>query len=330
VGDHDAQRAPGGRKERAAVVAATVGAYRTGMAGFADMGNLDVFYARVDHDRLVTLAQAAGAGDKHLDRLERNSRKARRKDRLRALRKLTTEVDGERRFVSDPPLLVPARELVPGAEAEELKASIGALIAQYHSTLPEELRLLLSRYRYVDLARKVVGVGSVGTRAWVVLLIGRDGGDPLFLQVKEAQASVLERFLPRSGFRNHGRRVVEGQRVTQATGDVLLGWIRAMGIDGEERDFYVRQLWDWKQSAEVDTMDAILLRLYGELCGWTLARGHARSGDSVAIAGYLGGSDKFDRAVVAFAGAYADQNERDHAAFTAAIADGQLEAEAGV
>jgi uncharacterized protein (DUF2252 family) len=318
------------RKERADVVAATLASYREAMASLAALGNLDVFYMRIDGTRVTELARAKGAR-KHVDRLERNSRKARKKDRLRALRKLTTEVDGERQFVSDPPLLVPARDLVAErAELEELVDSIGALLVQYRETLRDELRTLLERYRYVDLARKVVGVGSVGTRAWVVLLIGRDGGDPLFMQVKESQASVLERFLEPSAYDNHGRRVVEGQRLTQAAGDVLLGWIRAMGIDGEERDFYVRQLWDWKRSAEIENMDADALRFYGVLCGWALARAHARSGDSVAIAAYLGSSDRFDRAIVQFASAYAEQNDRDHEAFVQAIADGRLEAAAGI
>jgi uncharacterized protein (DUF2252 family) len=318
------------RKARADVVAATLAAYRDAMAGLAEMGNLDVFYVRMDGERVAELARSVGAG-KHVDRLERNSRQARRKDRLRALRKLTTEVDGQRQFLSDPPLLVPARDLVSErGELEELVDSIRGIISQYQETLRDELQNLLGRYRYVDLARKVVGVGSVGTRAWVALMIGRDGGDPLFLQVKEARASVLERFLAPSEYDNHGRRVVEGQRLTQAAGDVLLGWIRVVGVDGEERDFYVRQLWDWKRSAEIENMDASALRFYGELCGWTLARAHARSGDSAAIAGYLGRSDRFDRAIVQFSSAYADQNEHDHEAFVQAIADGRLEAETGI
>jgi len=316
-------------KERRRVVRGTAASYRTAMGEFAAMTNLDVFYARMDRERLIALADAVASRDR-LATLERNTEKAKRKDRLRALRKLTVEADGRRRFLSDPPLLVPVHELVTDTEADELVDQIGRLLDRFRASLRPEVQGLLERYRYVDLARKVVGVGSVGTRAWVVLLVGRDEGDPLFLQVKEAEPSVLERFLEPSAFSNHGQRVVEGQRMTQAASDVLLGWIRAEGVDGQARDFYVRQLWDWKQSAEVETMDATSLRLYGGMCGWTLARAHARSGDSVAIAGYLGGGDRMDRALAAFADAYADQNERDHADFVAAIASARLKAETGI
>jgi uncharacterized protein (DUF2252 family) len=203
-------------------------------------------------------------------------------------------------------------------------------VREYRATLPGELRDLVGQYRYVDLARKVVGVGSVGTRAWIVLMLGRDNDDPLFLQVKEAQASVLEPFAGRSQYRNHGRRVVEGQRLMQAASDIMLGWIRATGIDGARRDFYVRQLWDSKWSIDVDAMVPEGLERYGEICGWTLARAHARSGDEVEIAAYLGSGDNFDRAIAEFSVRYADQNERDHAALVAAIEAGDVEAEAGI
>ena len=190
----------------------------------------------------------------------------------------------------------------------------------YRRTLQPDRRHLLESYRFVDFGRKVVGVGSVGTRCWIALFLGRDSSDPLFLQIKEAEASVLEAHAGRSGFANHGQRVVEGQRLLQAASDVLLGWVRTPGLDGVERDFYLRQLWDGKFSAVIDTMSASALDIYARLCGWTLARGHARSGDRVAIAAYLGSNDAFDRAMVDFSAAYADQNQRDYDAVSAALA----------
>jgi uncharacterized protein (DUF2252 family) len=190
----------------------------------------------------------------------------------------------------------------------------------YRRTLQPDRRHLLESYRFVDFARKVVGVGSVGTRCWIALFLGRDSNDPLFLQVKEAEASVLEAHAGRSGYANHGQRVVEGQRLLQAASDVLLGWVRTPGLDGTERDFYLRQLWDGKFSADIDSMSPSALDIYARLCGWTLARGHARSGDRVAIAAYLGSNDGFDRAMVAFSGAYADQNQRDYDAVSASLA----------
>ena len=318
------------RKERERIVRGSVGAFRQAMTDFAGLSNLDVFYARMDRERIVALASRIGREDM-IEQLERNTQKARKKNSLRALRKLTKVEDGRRRFDSAPPLLVPVHELVPEGEADDLEQGLRVLIVRYAETLRDEVRQLLARYEFIDLARKVVGVGSVGTQAWVVLLVGRDEGDPLLLQVKEAEPSVLERFLPASEFENHGRRVVEGQRLIQGASDLMLGWIRnEEGLDGQVRDFYVRQLWDWKQSADIETMGREELEIYGGLCGWTLARAHARSGDGVAIAAYLGKSDRFDRALVPFAAAYADQNERDHSAFVDAIKAGKLEAESGV
>ncbi len=316
-------------KVRRGIVTAAVGEYRAAMRTFAGMRNLDVWYVRLDVDPL--LAQIRGQADRAARRrLDRAEAKARRKDRLRALAKLTHEVDGEPRLISDPPLIVPIDELAPEADARELHTGIRDLIREYRTTLSGELRDLVEQYRYVDLARKVVGVGSVGTRAWVVLMLGRDSDDPLFLQVKEAQPSVLEPFAGRSHYRNHGRRVVEGQRLMQAASDITLGWIRSPGLDGVARDFYIRQLWDSKWSAEVETMDATGLELYAKACGWTLARAHARSGDEIEMASYLGSGDSFDRAIARFSAAYADQNERDHAALLAAIERGDLEARSGV
>jgi uncharacterized protein (DUF2252 family) len=225
---------------------------------------------------------------------------------------------------------VPIRELLPGTDGDALTETIGELLSAYRASLPPHVRQLLAGYRFVDLARKVVGVGSVGTRAWVVLMLGRDERDPLILQAKEAEASVLEPFAGPATTENQGQRVVEGQRLMQSTGDIMLGWVHTTGIDGLERDFYLRQLWDAKGSALVEAMEPEILELYARLCGSTLAHGHARSGDRVAIAAYLGSSPRFARAVTRFAGAYADQNERDFHAFTEAIDAGRVEARTGV
>jgi hypothetical protein len=257
---------------------------------------------------------------------------AQHKDSLRALGKLTRQEGGRVAFISDPPLLVPADELAaqtPGDPAD-WRAGAEQLVADYRATLRGDLRHLLDEYRFVDLARKVVGIGSVGTRAWVSLHTGVEREDALFLQIKEARPSVLEQFAGASRYRHHGRRVVEGQRLMQGASDVLLGWFRGRDLDGLEHDFYVRQLWDWKGSADVASLGAAALRGYGQTCSWTLARAHARSGDRVAIAAYLGRSDAFDRAIASFASAYADQNERDHEALLTAIRSGRVKASEGV
>jgi len=263
-------------------------------------------------------------------RAEKNVAHARTKDSLKAFGKLTQLVDGEPRIVSDPPLIVPVHELVEPGRAEPSQEAIGNLIRSYRRTLAGDRRRLLERFRYVDAARKVVGVGSVGTRAWIVLLVGRDNDDPLFLQAKEAQASVLEPYLGKSSYANHGQRVVEGQRLMQAASDIMLGWIRAEGMDGVKRDFYIRQLWDGKGSAQVELMEPNLLERYAQLCGWTLAKAHARSGDAAAIASYLGTSDVFDRAMATFAETYADQNERDYDALKQAVESGRVKAQTGL
>ena len=240
-------------------------------------------------------------------------------------------MDGELRIISDPPLIVPVEELAQHIDQDQLEAELRSLIRSYRRTLERNRRRLLESYRYAHMARKVVGVGSVGTRAWIVLFLGRDDQDPLFLQAKEAEASVLEPYLGASEFANHGRRVVEGQRLMQAASDIFLGWQRVpAGLDGQPRDFYVRQLWDAKASAVVEAMSPKLMAIYGEACGWTLARAHARSGDRVAIAAYLGGGDAFDRAIQTFAEAYADQNERDHQAVAEAVKAGRVEATTGL
>jgi uncharacterized protein (DUF2252 family) len=256
--------------------------------------------------------------------------KARTKDRLRAAARLTHEVGGEMRFVSDPPLIVPVEEVYSDVDRRQIEEMIGEALRSYRRSLPSDRRHLLDAYRYVHLARKVVGVGSVGTEAWVALMLGRDNGDPLLLQVKGAEASVLERFLGKAAYANHGQRVVEGQRLMQAATDIFLGWARVTGPDAVERDFYMRQLWDWKASADITTMSPELLTTYGQICGWTLARAHARSGDVIAIGSYLGESDGFDRAITEFAGSYADRNAEDHRALVDAIAAGAVDAQSGV
>jgi uncharacterized protein (DUF2252 family) len=259
---------------------------------------------------------------------EKSAAKARTKDSLRAFAKLTHVVDGHRRIVSDPPAVVPIEELLSPEAAAGLDDALRSIVRSYRRSLPRDRRKLLERFRYQHAARKVVGVGSVGTRAWIVLFTGRDEDDPLFLQFKEAQPSVLEPYLGKSEYPNNGQRVVEGQRMMQAASDLMLGWDRIEGIDGQKRDFYVRQLWDAKASPQVETMGARTLAVYAEICGWTLARAHARSGDPIAIAAYLGTGTAFDTALAVFAEAYADQNERDFEALRAAVESGRVTAEA--
>jgi len=314
-------------KQRAAINLTVGRAYREAMRQFAQMRHLDVWYSRLDVDdvmRQTTLLQ-----DKQLRRFEAAVAKAHAKDSVKALAKLTRIQDGVLRIVSDPPLIEPIEDLVDPAERADLHGRAAAIITAYRETLPEDRRRLVERFRYTHAARKVVGVGSVGTRAWIMLLLGRDGGDPLFLQFKEAQASVLEPFLGADEFDNHGRRVVEGQRLMQSSSDIMLGWLSTTGLDGAERDFYVRQLWDAKGSAPVETMKPSGMLFYAEVCAWTLARAHARSGDPVAIAGYLGSGTAFDQALASFAGRYADQNERDFRALQEAAASGRVAVEHG-
>jgi uncharacterized protein (DUF2252 family) len=316
-------------KQRMSINTTVARAYREAMRDFADMRNLDLWYARIQVDELVALAAQQGSG-KQLKRFERNMAKAQAKDSLRAFTKLTEIVDGEPRIASDPPLIVPIEDVASGAEQDAIEEFVRRIIRSYRRTLTAERRRLLERYRYVHMARKVVGVGSVGTRAWIMLLLGRDADDPLFLQFKEAEASVLEPYLGKSAFANHGQRVVEGQRLTQAASDIMLGWIRAPDPGGTSRDYYIRQLWDAKGSALVEMMNAPALAVYGQLCGRTLAKAHARSGDAIAIGSYLGASDSFDRALASFAEAYADQNERDYRALEKAAASGRVTARTGL
>jgi uncharacterized protein (DUF2252 family) len=317
-------------KQRKEAVLAAVRSYREAMRQFASMSELDVWYARLDAQAIDE--QLRSAHDQKLEREVRNSEaKAYTHDRMRALAKLTHEVDGKTRFVSDPPLIVPAQELAGSEGDVNLGPLLRELVTRYGRTLPAERRTLLERFHYADLARKVVGVGSVGTRCWVMLLLGGTAHDPLVLQIKEAQTSVLEPLLGRSAFASAGQRIVEGQRLMQAASDIFLGWVHSdEEIDGGAHDFYVRQLWDWKMSLEVETIQARGLPLYATACGWTLARAHARSGDRIAIASYLGAGDTFDRAVADFATSYAEVNERDHRALARAVANGTVEAVTGV
>jgi uncharacterized protein (DUF2252 family) len=328
-------------KERSSVVLEAVSGYRKEMAALAVKRDLDVWYARMDIERVLQdlggelgLKGAAKSADRTMSKAKSHADKllvkARTRDSMQALEKLTEVVDGETRFVSDPPLIVPIAELMPEAEGALLTDRMHELLQSYSGTLQSDRRHLLDQFRFVSIARKVVGVGSVGTRAWVLLLVGSDGTDPLLLQAKEAQESVLARFVGDSLHANQGERVVAGQHLMQASSDIFLGWDRVEGIDGVQRDFYIRQLRDWKGSADTDVMIPQAMAIYGRLCGWTLARAHARSGDRIAIAAYLGSSKAFDNAIASFAEAYADQNERDYDALKKAAADGRIVVESGL
>ena len=318
-------------KQRRDIVIAAVARYRQAMRSFAGMTDLDVWYAHADMDQLRAQFESR-LQPRQRKTVAKGLAKARTRDSMQEVAKLTRMVDGRPRIISDPPLLVPIDELMPSETSRAvLEEQFSTLIAKYRRTLETDRRYLLEQYEFCDMARKVVGVGSVGTRCWIVLMLGRDDSDPLFLQVKEAEASVLSRYVGASKFANQGQRVVAGQRLMQASSDIFLGWQRIeAGLDGQPRDFYVRQLRDWKFSVDIENILASGLRLYGELCGWTLARAHARSGDRIAIAAYLGGSDVFDRAIAQFAAAYADQNERDHRSLVDAVASGRIIAESGL
>ena len=319
-----------GVNRRRRVNVAVTRAYRDAIRALGSMKTLDLWYSRVDiEDLLGQFRRQASAKRRKV--MKKNLAKTRAKDSLRAFGKLTTIIDGQPRIVSDPPLIVPIEELAGGRDDQAIEQLVRDVTRGYRRTLQGDRRDLLERFRYVHAARKVVGVGSVGTRAWIVLMVGRDNEDPLFLQLKEAQSSVLEPFLVKSQYANHGQRVVEGQRLTQAASDIMLGWHRVTNDDeGVRRDFYFRQLWDNKGSVIIEGMTDRELAAYAEVCGRTLARGHARSGDAVAISAYLGSSDALDNALADFAELYADQNERDYAAITAAVRNGRVKAETGM
>jgi uncharacterized protein (DUF2252 family) len=313
---------------------AGVGQYRATMRNAARMGSLEAWYEHLEAGALLQEVRAEVRGKrltaKEARGAERLVAKARTRDSVRVFAKRVTDVDGELRIVPDPPLIVPVEDFVePGSEWEETDAMIKQLLRSYRRTLAHDHHPV-EEFRYVHAARKVVGVGSVGTRCYILLLVGRDDDDPLFLQVKEAQPSVLERFLGPSRYRHSGERVVAGQRLMQAASDVFLGWQRIKGMDGIERDYYVRQLHDWKGGADVDRLRVTGATVYARLCGATLARAHARWGDRIAIASYLGKADNFDRSISDFSAAYADQNERHYEAFANAVRSGRLTAQTGL
>ena len=311
------------RRDQRLAVLDCVAAYRSAMAGAA-MGNLDVWYSRFDIESV--LAKYADQFKPSRVKGAQNAlAKARTKDSMSALTKLTQLVDGELRIVDQSPLVVPIDKLAQGAKRERILKELRRILGVYRDSLSPERSALFDQFRLADFARTVVGVGSVGTRAWIALLLGPVETDPLFLQIKEAQPSVLEEHVDKSGFANHGERVVIGQRLMQASSDIFLGWLR---VDGD--DYYGRQLKDWKGSAEIEQMQPDSLATYGRMCGWTLARAHARTGDRIAIAAYLGSSDSFDRAILEFSEAYAEQNERDYRALKEAADSGRIDAETGL
>ena len=317
-------------RDRCRIVLAAAARYRQAMREFAGMTNLGVWYTQPGHDELEQQFQGQ-VGARQRSRADKMAAKARTRDSRQQLGKLTRRVNGELRIAADPPLVVPLTDMVaeqPGSAG--LEPVLSRLITQYRRTLLPDRRVLLEQYQFTDMARKVVGVGSVGTRCWIILMLGRDSADPLFLQVKEAQDSVLSPYTGASGSANQGERVVRGQRLMQAASDIFLGWQRATGLDGQVRDFYVRQLRDWKFSVPVEAMIPDGMLLYGQVCAWTLARAHARSGDRIAIAAYLGKSDLFDRAIAEFAAACADQNQRDYDALGAAARSGRITAQRGI
>ncbi len=319
-----------GAKDQDKIVLDTVNEYRTAMRTFAGMGNLEVWYAHMEIESVLEQfrSQVKAA---QVKRAEASLAKAHTRDSMSAFSKLTQRVNGKAEIVDQSPLIVPLRVLLPGDEAEQAREWLHGLIRVYRQSLDHDRRKLLEEFELMDFARKVVGVGSVGTRAWIALFFGRDGRDPLFLQLKEAEESVLEEHVGRSVYKNHGQRVVVGQRMMQAASDIFLGWIHIKaGLDGVARDFYGRQLKDWKGSAEVEQMVPSGMAAYGRLCGWTLARAHARSGDRIAIAAYLGNGNAFDRAILDFSKAYSDQNDADYAALSEAVKSGRIVAQTGL
>ncbi len=315
--------------QREAAVVATIGSYRAALVAFAEQRNADVWYALMPASELQSRLAATG-GRAAGREVEKRVAKALMHDHLHAFGRHLGIIDGTPRFIPNPPVIVPAEDLLDGRQRERYVEVIQGFLTQYRESLNPDRRALLEQYRFIEIARKVVGVGSVGTRAWVVLMTGRDADDPLLLQLKEAQPSVLAPYAGNTIYESEGRRVVEGQRLMQTAPDHMLGWYRLMAWDGEQRDFYVRQLWDGKSSIDVAKLNAKGLRAYGEACGWTLARGHARTGDRLALAAYVGDTDEFDHAIAAFASAYADTNEQDYARLHNAVDGGRLEATPGI
>ena len=318
-----------GGKDRRKIELAAAESYRTAMRAFAGQHFMDVWYAHMDVDEAISEFRSQFKA-KRVKATEKMVAKARTHDSMQAQSKLTTEVDGERRIISDPPLIEPVEEIFPEVQAGQIYKLIREVLGKYQRTLESDRKHLVEHFALVQLARKVVGVGSVGTRAWIALMDGEDGTEPLFLQAKEAQLSVLAAYCGRSQYSNQGERVVAGQHLMQAESDIFLGWTHVTAPEAVERDFYVRQLKDWKFSVPIEQMIPSGMKIYARMCGWTLARAHARSGDRVALAAYLGGSAKFDQAIAAFAETYADQNERDHAALQSAVKEGRIQATTGL
>ena len=310
--------------QRAEIVAAVAMEYRSAMAEFAGMSRLDVWYARIQAEDIMN--RWAGTADpERIASFQRVLAKGRKKTSAKAVSRYTTlGPDGDLQIISDPPFVEPIGQLA-GMDETDVRSAVQGILDEYRKSLPDDLKVLIDGYRVVDAARKVVGVGSVGTRCWIALLVGKDDpSDDLVLQFKEANASVLESVGSPSQYDNHGRRVVEGQRLMQASSDMLLGWTRVPGVDGVWRDFYVRQMWDWKTSPDLEAMDDLAMGVYARVCGWTLARAHARSGNRYAIAAYLGSGRTFARAMQEFADSYADQNQRDYEAFLRAIVEDRI------
>jgi uncharacterized protein (DUF2252 family) len=322
---------PAGRR---AVVMAGVAEYRNRMRQAAGMATLSAWYDQLEAGVLLNLVRqetrVKRVSKREARAFERDVEQAHTRDSTRVFAKRADKVEGELRIVADPPVIVPIEDIiVPGSEWENPEALIKKLLGSYRRTLGHHHHPI-EEFRYVHTAYKMVGVGSVGTRCYIMLMLGRDHNDPLFLQTKEAQASVLERFAGKSTYRNHGERVVAGQRLMQAATDIFLGWVRIKGLDGVTRDYYVRQFHDWKGGADVDNLLVPGATLYARVCGATLARAHARWGDRIAVASYLGRGEAFDRAIADFSAAYADRNERDYAAFVAAVESGRLTAQTGI
>jgi uncharacterized protein (DUF2252 family) len=315
--------------ERRRIALAAARSYREAMRSFAGMGNLEVWYARAEVDEVMELVRRQ-VRRRTMRRAAHDAAKARTRDSTKALDKLTRMVNGEPRITPDPPLIVPLEDLLPDVEARRATELLRSALRGYARSLLSDRRHLVEQYRVVQVARKVVGVGSVGTRTTIALLLRRDRRDPLFMQVKQGEHSVLEAHLAPSRYANAGQRIVAGQRLMQASSDILLGWFRQAEPDGVARDYYVRQLRDWKGSITIEALEPRAMEAYGEVCGWTLARAHARSGDRIAIAAYMGSGSPLDRAMADFAEAYADRNDRDHRALVEAVASGRIKAETGV
>jgi uncharacterized protein (DUF2252 family) len=317
-------------KTRRKLVLACVGEYHRAMAEFAGLQNLKLWYLHLDLAALQA-RWGSSAKPKAMKALKADFSQAYHRDNMRGLEKLTARVNGQLRIATNPPLIEPIEDFLTDAEQAQFEETIRLLLRRYRSSLEPDRRHLLESFQYIHLARKVVGVGSVGTRTWILLLMGSDDRDPLFLQVKEAQASVLEPYLSKSVYAENGKRVVEGQRLMQAASDIFLGWERIpLGLDGRAHDYYIRQLWDWKISADVTVMSPDEMKFYGKMCSWTLARAHARSGDRVSIAAYLGKNDTFEKSLAEFAIAYADQNERDYQTLVEAVTAGRIKAQTGI